>query len=139
LSQSIVSVSAKDLETGQQQSITVTATSGLTTDEMAGRTRDRKVRAYSGRERVLRGYLRRAFPRREYEIVAIFKEDVSGTRDETARPVFQEMITAKLVNPQASQGIVVERTAEELRKIMKGAQPEAAVKIMYEIGLLQKC
>jgi molecular chaperone DnaK len=32
----IVSVSAKDLETGQQQSIQVTATSGLTHDEMKG-------------------------------------------------------------------------------------------------------
>ena len=30
----IVSVSAKDLETGQAQSITVTATSGLTEDEI---------------------------------------------------------------------------------------------------------
>ena len=30
----IVSVSAKDLETGQEQSIQVTATSGLTQDEI---------------------------------------------------------------------------------------------------------
>ena len=36
----IVSVSAKDLETGQQQSITVTATSGLTEDEIKRMARD---------------------------------------------------------------------------------------------------
>ena len=47
---------------------------GLTTDEMAMRTRDRKVKAYSGRERALRGYLRKAFPEREFEIVAISDE-----------------------------------------------------------------
>jgi molecular chaperone DnaK len=39
-SDGIVSVHAKDLETGQQQSITVTATSGLTRDELQGMVAD---------------------------------------------------------------------------------------------------
>ena len=39
-SDGIVSVQAKDLETGQQQSITVTATSGLTRDEIQGMVDD---------------------------------------------------------------------------------------------------
>jgi site-specific DNA recombinase len=51
-----------------------------------------------------------------FEIVEIFKEDVSGTKDETDRPVFQEMITAILGN--GVRIVVVEsldRLARELR------------------------
>ena len=47
---------------------------GLTTDGMAMRTRDRKVKPYAGRERALRRYLDKAFPDQEYEIVAISDE-----------------------------------------------------------------
>ena len=46
----IVSVQAKDLETGQQQSITVTATSGLTKDEIQDMVEDAKDFAVQRRE-----------------------------------------------------------------------------------------
>jgi molecular chaperone DnaK len=46
----IVSVHAKDLETGQQQSITVTATSGLTKDEIQDMVDDAKDFAVARRE-----------------------------------------------------------------------------------------
>lgn len=47
---------------------------GLTTDEMADRMRDRRVRPYAERERALREYLGSTFPGREYVIVAISDE-----------------------------------------------------------------
>ena len=47
---------------------------GLTTDEMAGRSRDRKVKPYGERERALREYLDLTFPDQRYEIVAISDE-----------------------------------------------------------------
>jgi molecular chaperone DnaK len=49
-SDGIVSVHAKDLETGQQQSITVTATSGLTKDEISNMVSDAKDFAVARRE-----------------------------------------------------------------------------------------
>ncbi|MCA9602015.1 MAG: Hsp70 family protein, partial [Myxococcales bacterium] len=45
----IVSVHAKDLETGKEQSITVTASSGLTTDELDAMVEDAKNYAVSRR------------------------------------------------------------------------------------------
>ncbi len=50
----------------------------------------------------------------------------------------QQQIVNRLIDPNSPQGIVAERTAEEMRKIMKGEQPETAIKIMYETGLLTK-
>ena len=54
----------------------------------------------------------------------------------------QHQITRRMIEPQdplrAMPGIVPERTAEELRKLMMGAQPEAALRVMYKTGLLQK-
>jgi pantetheine-phosphate adenylyltransferase len=47
---------------------------GLTTDEMAVRSRDRKVKPYGERERTLRDYLDSTFPDQRYEIVAISDE-----------------------------------------------------------------
>ena len=49
-SDGIVSVHAKDLETGQQQSITVTATSGLTKDEIQNMVTDAKEFAVARRQ-----------------------------------------------------------------------------------------
>src|SRR5205814_1968838 len=49
-SDGIVSVQAKDLETGQQQSITVTATSGLTKDEIQNMVSDAKDFAVQRRQ-----------------------------------------------------------------------------------------
>ncbi len=52
-------------------------------------------------------------------------------------PVVQYQITRKIVNASDEKGIVVERTADELRKIMVGNQPERALRVMYESGLLK--
>jgi molecular chaperone DnaK len=49
-SDGIVSVQARDLETGQQQSITVTATSGLTKDEISNMVTDAKDYAVARRQ-----------------------------------------------------------------------------------------
>ncbi len=51
-------------------------------------------------------------------------------------PDVQNMITRKMVNPNEEVGIVTERTSEEFRKIMKGGQPQEAIRLMYETGLL---
>ncbi len=53
-------------------------------------------------------------------------------------PTVQFQIVRRLVNPIDTQGIVPERTADEFRKIMKGEQPEAAIRTMFHTGLLQK-
>lgn len=53
-------------------------------------------------------------------------------------PDVQFQITRKISDSNDQSGIVVERTAIELRKILEGEQPEAAIKIMYEVGLLAK-
>jgi tRNA nucleotidyltransferase/poly(A) polymerase len=50
----------------------------------------------------------------------------------------QHQITRRLIKADETAGIVPERTAEELRKLMMGAQPEAALRVMHETGLLQK-
>lgn len=50
----------------------------------------------------------------------------------------QHQITRRLVNENETEGIVQERTAEELRKLMTGSQPDAALRIMYQTGLLAK-
>jgi poly(A) polymerase len=49
----------------------------------------------------------------------------------------QHQIVRRLYGDE-SLGIVPERTAEELKKIMMGEQPEKAIGLMYEVGLLQK-
>jgi tRNA nucleotidyltransferase/poly(A) polymerase len=53
-------------------------------------------------------------------------------------PGVQFQITRQIVNPEEEEGIVAERTTIELRKMMKGAQPEAALRIMFQTGLLAK-
>lgn len=52
-------------------------------------------------------------------------------------PEVQQMITKKMHDRNYPMGIVTERTAEEFRKILVGQQPEKAVRLMYESGLLQ--
>ncbi len=75
--------------------------------------------------RILRFYSR-------YEGSEIAPEVMEALHD----PSVQHQITRKIINPDDPQGIVVERTADEMRKIMIGNQPEKALKIMYETGLL---
>lgn len=53
-------------------------------------------------------------------------------------PNVQHQIVRRILNPNEQHGIVTERTAEEFRKIMTGEQPDAAIRIMYQTGLLQK-
>jgi site-specific DNA recombinase len=63
-------------------------------------------------EKVIRDYAKA----HGYEVAAIYREDISGTRDETDRPVFQEMITAILAN--GVRIVIMEsldRLARELR------------------------
>jgi len=52
-------------------------------------------------------------------------------------PDIQHQIVRRLYGDREG-GIVPERTAEELRKIMMGQQPEKAIGIMFETGLLQQ-
>ena len=52
-------------------------------------------------------------------------------------PDIQHQIVRRL-NGDTQGGIVPERTAEELRKLFMGAQPEESLRIMYDVGLLQK-
>ena len=68
------------------------------------------------------GFIRQEKAIRDYaeanglEVVDVFKEDISGTKDETARPVFQDMMTAILTN--GIRTVIVEgldRLARELR------------------------
>jgi len=47
-------------------------------------------------------------------------------------------LTRKVTNSADPYGVVLERTSEELRKIMKGQQPEVAIQKMFESGLLTK-
>jgi len=53
-------------------------------------------------------------------------------------PGVQHQLTRKIINANDPEGIVVERTAEEFRKLMSGTQPEKALQVMYETGLLGK-
>jgi len=53
-------------------------------------------------------------------------------------PNVQHQIVRRMHDPQEEMGIVTERTSEEFRKIMMGNQPEEAIRIMYDTGLLQK-
>ncbi len=67
---------------------------------------------FARQEDVIGAYARR----HGVELVEVFREDVSGTKDETARPVFQEMIAAILAD--GVRAVIVEsldRLARELR------------------------
>lgn len=75
--------------------------------------------------RVLRFYSR-------YEGAEIAPEVLEAFYD----PEVQHQITRKIINADDPEGIVVERTSEELRKLMVGDQPEKAMRLMYESGLL---
>lgn len=77
--------------------------------------------------RVLRFHSRYATSKISPEVIEAMKD-----------PEVQYMITRRMANPEDKTGIVTERTATEFKKIMIGNQPENAVKIMYETGLLQK-
>ena len=69
-----------------------------------------------------------------YKNSTIDPDVIEAMRD----PDVQFQITRRLKNASETQGIVTERTAEEFRKIMKGEQPEKAIEIMYQTGLLQE-
>jgi molecular chaperone DnaK len=111
-SEGIVSVSAKDLETGQQQSITVTATSGLTEDEIKEMARDSEEYLVEARtteefernkqavERVI-GDLEEMFPKVQ-EIIA--GSDFGQDAVKKARTVINRARTA--VEAQDLQGVI---------------------------------
>ncbi len=63
----IVSVSARDLETGQEQSIQVTATSGLTDEELRSMTKDAEVYALGVKQS-------EAFEQRRAEVEALIRD-----------------------------------------------------------------
>lgn len=77
--------------------------------------------------RVLRFYSR-------YENSQIAPEVLEAMRNDDV----QHQVVRKIHKPDETFGIVVERTSEELRKIMKGGQPHKAVQVMYDVGLLSK-
>lgn len=54
-----------------------------------------------------------------------------------ANPEIQHQVVRRLYGDTGA-GIVPERTADELRKLFVGEQPEAALRVMHEVGLLQK-
>lgn len=68
-----------------------------------------------------------------YKNSKIAPEVIEAMRD----PDVQKMIYRKMHDKNDPMGIVTERTAEEFRKILVGQQPEKAVRLMYETGLLQ--
>lgn len=51
-------------------------------------------------------------------------------------PDIHRMITYRLRDPNVGYGIMPERTAKELRTLMKGPQPERGVQLMFDTGLL---
>lgn len=77
--------------------------------------------------RVLRFYSR-------YPQSNIAPEVVEAMKDSDV----QNQIVRKILNNNDQFGIVPERTAIELRKIMSGEQPDKSVRLMYETGLLSK-
>lgn len=54
-----------------------------------------------------------------------------------SNPDIQHQVVRRLAGDKTG-GIVPERTADEMRKIMIGEQPEKAIRIMFETGLLQQ-
>lgn len=54
-----------------------------------------------------------------------------------ANPEIQHQVVRRLYGDTGA-GIVPERTADELRKLFMGDQPDAALRTMYNVGLLQK-
>lgn len=77
--------------------------------------------------RVIRFYSR-------YPKSTIAPEVLQAMTDENV----QNQIVRKILNPNEASGIVPERTAIELRKIMSGEQPEKAIRVFYDTGLLSK-
>lgn len=54
-----------------------------------------------------------------------------------SNPEIQHQVVRRLQGDTVA-GIVPERTADELRKLFMGDQPEVALRTMYDVGLLQK-
>jgi tRNA nucleotidyltransferase/poly(A) polymerase len=64
----------------------------------------------------------------------ISEETLKGMENEEV----QNLITRRLYDRTQTTGITAERVADEFRQIMKSANPEKALKIMFSIGLGQK-
>lgn len=67
----------------------------------------------------------------------IAPETLNGMMD----PQVQQLLVQKIWNPNIDKeaaGVPPEKTAEELRKIMVGKQPQESVSLMLQTGLLQK-
>ncbi len=115
----IVSVSARDLETGQGQSITVTATSGLTEEEIQ----------------------QMAQQNADYAVAVKGDEDVERVRQQVEKMVDQAMTmmgevkTALSGTPFGSEGLEAADSAlEEARTAMRRKDPEALQKARESMG-----
>lgn len=58
--------------------------------------------------------------------------------DAMADPEIQHQLTRRIKSAGDQEGIVPERTAIELRKILTGEQPEESLRLMHRLGLLRK-
>jgi tRNA nucleotidyltransferase (CCA-adding enzyme) len=79
-------------------------------------------------------------PTRLLRVLRFFSKYSQAILDEpTKESMFdenaQKLLTNKMFDP-ASKGIVVEKIADEFRKIMSGDRPADAMRIMYQCGLL---
>jgi molecular chaperone DnaK len=115
----IVSVSARDLETGQEQSITVTATSGLTEEEIQQMAQENA----------------------DYAVAVKGDEDVERVRQQVEKMVDQAMTmmgdvkTALSGTPFGSEGLEAADSAlEEARTAMRRKDPDALQKARESMG-----
>lgn len=70
----------------------------------------------------------------KYSNAKIAPEVLQAMKDETV----QRQIVNKMIDTNSVGAIVPERVAIEFRKIMSGQQPDKAVRILYETGLLDR-
>ncbi|MDZ4696437.1 MAG: molecular chaperone DnaK [Deltaproteobacteria bacterium] len=115
----IVSVSARDLETGQEQSITVTATSGLTEEEIQQMAQENA----------------------DYAVAVKGDEDVERVRQQVEKMVDQAMTmmgevkSALSGTPFGSEGLEAADSAlEEARTAMRRKDPDALQKARESMG-----
>jgi len=111
----ILHVSAKDLGTGKEQKITVTASSGLSSDEIDGMVKDAEQHAEEDRKKREAAEARNQLDSLVYSTAKTMKEHKDKLPESDRRPIETALDSAKKVLEESdSDAEAMRRAAEEL-------------------------
>ncbi len=125
----IVSVGAKDLGTGKEQSIKITASSGLSEDEIKAMVKDAEQHADDDKKRRDLVDAKNQLDTLIYSTEQSLKDNGENLKPEDKEQIEADLAESKLV---LETGITVEKIKAQVDKLSKSAH--AIAKQMYEAG-----